>query len=79
MYDIKKYWVFIHWLIGEAGLCDGSERDMEVCNDSPCQNPINTCWSKWSDWGQCSQSCGGGLKERRRVCQNIDNKCDGPG
>lgn len=21
---------------GDAGLCDGSERDMEVCNDQPC-------------------------------------------
>lgn len=27
-------------------------------------------WSTWSDFGECSRSCGGGKSERRRACMN---------
>jgi Thrombospondin type 1 domain len=27
-------------------------------------------WSVWSDWEQCSQSCGSGYKSRSRDCNN---------
>ena len=27
-------------------------------------------WGSWSDYGDCSMTCGGGLKRRIRVCNN---------
>ena len=35
-------------------------------------------WSTWGDWSTCSSSCGGGVRERRRVCDNPIASCGGP-
>uniref|UniRef100_T1IZN0 Peptidase M12B domain-containing protein n=1 Tax=Strigamia maritima TaxID=126957 RepID=T1IZN0_STRMM len=31
---------------------------------------IDGQWSKWSEWNQCSRSCGGGITTRERFCSN---------
>jgi len=36
-------------------------------------------WSFWGYWTTCSRSCGGGVKERRRMCDNPAPSCGGPG
>ena len=64
---------------GTAALCDGSERDMEVCNQDVCYDWTNKGWTDWAAWGDCSKSCGGGVRERRRVCKDLDNNCDDTG
>ena len=64
---------------GTAALCDGSERDMEVCNQDVCYDWTTKGWTDWASWGECSKSCSGGVRERRRVCKDIDNNCDDTG
>ena len=32
---------------GDAGLCDGSERDMEVCNDQPLRHGFKFSSQTW--------------------------------
>ncbi|XP_045465321.1 A disintegrin and metalloproteinase with thrombospondin motifs 9 isoform X2 [Harmonia axyridis] len=32
--------------------------------------PITGGWGLWSEWGQCSRTCGGGVKTSQRLCNN---------
>ncbi|XP_071173065.1 A disintegrin and metalloproteinase with thrombospondin motifs 16-like isoform X1 [Mytilus edulis] len=32
--------------------------------------PRDGNWSVWSEWEQCSRTCGGGVKKRNRLCSN---------
>jgi len=42
------------------------------------QSPdIDGGYSKWSDWSQCSASCGMGQTSRERVCNNPTPKGNG--
>mmetsp|Transcript_57897 Transcript_57897/g.146984 ORF Transcript_57897/g.146984 Transcript_57897/m.146984 type:complete len:837 (-) Transcript_57897:139-2649(-) len=34
------------------------------CNEKPC--PVDGLMSRWSEWGECSQACGGGTRTRHR-------------
>ena len=34
-------------------------------------------WSSWGDWSTCNSSCGGGVRERRRMCDNPTPSCGG--
>ena len=39
--------------------CDGDSSEIQACNTHPC--PIN---GGWTDWGECSETCGGGTQSR---------------
>lgn len=45
--------------------CIGPTLDSDVCNEVECP-----AWVPWSEWTECSTSCGGGIREIRRKCKN---------
>ncbi|XP_072048167.1 A disintegrin and metalloproteinase with thrombospondin motifs adt-1-like [Amphiura filiformis] len=49
--------------------------DPVPCNLDPCEGPI-VAWSAWSPWTGCSRTCGIGLQQRVRTCQDPDRTDD---
>jgi len=55
-------------------LSDGSgnrgkeESETKKCKDKTC--PVNGNWGEWSDYTDCSKTCGGGEQSRARSCTN---------
>ncbi len=50
-------------------LCPGDREEVADCNGNACPLP-----SEWSDWSQCSKSCGGGTRNKVRECVNQRDK-----
>lgn len=48
--------------------CEGPNKEKKQCNPQNC--PINGGFTEWSGFGECTVSCGGGLKTRERECTN---------
>ncbi|XP_059175231.1 sushi, von Willebrand factor type A, EGF and pentraxin domain-containing protein 1-like [Physella acuta] len=48
--------------------CQGLNLTVISCNLTDC--PVNGKFGDWSEWSQCSASCGGGSSIRRRLCDN---------
>ncbi|CAJ1396777.1 unnamed protein product, partial [Effrenium voratum] len=44
--------------------CLGDEAQRRPCGEENC--PVDCKWSDWSEWNQCTKTCGGGLTERLR-------------
>lgn len=55
--------------------CEGNEMEERDCEINYC--PIHGGWSEWSSWGECSKTCGRGLKVRKRYCNNPAVKHNG--
>ncbi|XP_022795623.1 uncharacterized protein LOC111334195 isoform X1 [Stylophora pistillata] len=58
----------------------GAYEETRLCNTQHC--PINGGYTQWTRWGECSQSCGVGIKNRTRSCTNPipmhgGKECDG--
>ncbi|XP_043922260.1 SCO-spondin-like [Protopterus annectens] len=57
--------------------CTGDATEIKECNLQPC--PVDCLVSNWSDWSECSVSCGGGVsvQERRIIIapQNGGEEC----
>lgn len=45
-----------------------------TCYSDHCLNTDDL--PRWSEWSECSASCGGGIQERSRICEKR-NKCQG--
>uniref|UniRef100_A0A670YPP8 Thrombospondin 2 n=1 Tax=Pseudonaja textilis TaxID=8673 RepID=A0A670YPP8_PSETE len=55
--------------------CKGGGRETEECERDPC--PINGRWGPWSPWSACTVSCGGGIRERSRLCNSPEPQYGG--
>ncbi len=55
--------------------CDGMTMDVRYCNLQPC--PINGGWGRFYNWSPCSKSCGKGISNRKRFCNNPEPKYGG--
>ncbi|XP_033122270.1 thrombospondin-2-like isoform X2 [Anneissia japonica] len=49
-------------------VCPGPLTKDQPCTMPPC--PINGSWSEWTDFGDCSLTCGGGSRVRTRTCSD---------
>lgn len=48
--------------------CEGEDFETKTCEMPECS--IDGGWSKWSEFGPCSRTCGTGYKVRTRECNN---------
>ena len=55
---------------------DNGNMKAEILRLEPFKIPGD--WTAWGDWSTCSRSCGGGVRERRRRCDNPKASCGGP-
>ncbi|XP_075695216.1 A disintegrin and metalloproteinase with thrombospondin motifs 8 [Rhinoderma darwinii] len=69
-----------HTKNGSLPWADGTScGEQHVCRDGVCQAeeevlkpqvPVDGNWGKWSPWGACSRSCGGGVRFSYRECDD---------
>ncbi|XP_014488967.1 PREDICTED: semaphorin-5B isoform X2 [Dinoponera quadriceps] len=61
--------------------CEGTSTQSRACNAHPCRansgNSGEGQWSCWTEWSECSASCGLGVRMRTRECLGRDS-CVGP-
>ncbi|CAL4126314.1 unnamed protein product, partial [Meganyctiphanes norvegica] len=50
--------------------CIGSDSEEKHCNTDACHVHVDGSWGNWGSWSYCDVSCGGGLKRRRRLCDD---------
>ncbi|KAJ1363899.1 hypothetical protein KIN20_023860 [Parelaphostrongylus tenuis] len=53
-------------------LCPTANKQARTCNEQfkPCPESSNDYeWEQWSDWSECSQTCGEGLQYKERSCK----------
>ena len=47
--------------------CNEVLEEVSACNENSCPK-----WTDWSDWTECSVTCGGGSRTKIRECQSVD-------
>ncbi|XP_078492803.1 SCO-spondin [Ciona intestinalis] len=54
--------------------CKGQASESQPCFNKACQNTTDNL-TPWSDWSDCSVTCGGGLSYRWRSCLDGSHNC----
>merc|ERR1719289_529919 len=60
-YRSRKY---VEGISGKG--CEDSLKEVTGCNEDPCEADRNCEWGDWTDFGDCSVTCGGGYRSRDR-------------
>ncbi|XP_070960618.1 SCO-spondin [Oncorhynchus clarkii lewisi] len=55
--------------------CIGPDHQDQLCMTAPCDR--NGGWGEWSNWTDCTKSCGGGVQSRRRDCDSPSPEGEG--
>ncbi|KAE8595015.1 hypothetical protein XENTR_v10015432 [Xenopus tropicalis] len=58
-----------------GGHCDEAQFDSKSCFVQAC--PVNGAWSPWGDWSPCDAECQGGVRSRKRSCEDPPPKNGG--
>lgn len=63
---------FLTYPQGGGEQCTGTGHELKNCNMHRCfstavDGKINCNWGAWSEWGVCSETCGGGMQETIRM------------
>ncbi|XP_020630188.1 coadhesin-like isoform X2 [Orbicella faveolata] len=53
----------------------GPSIETEACNGDPC--PVNGGYGPWGEFGECTVTCGGGVRQRERQCNKPEPKYSG--
>jgi len=54
--------------------CKAPLKEVQRCSEQACGSAKDCKWGEWSDWGACSQECGGGSKVRDRQVEQAPRK-----
>jgi len=56
-----------------------SREELQACNTRPCvESCTDGAWKLWSDWAECTVTCGGGMTFRRREVLRNATACGKP-
>ncbi|MGH0137847.1 UNVERIFIED_CONTAM: hypothetical protein FKN15_020680 [Acipenser sinensis] len=53
-----------------SNTCGGPSIQTRRCSLGKCDSRIDGGWGPWSPWATCSNTCGGGLQGRSRICNS---------